>query len=223
MEGRYPKGILIALTNCTDPQQEADFNRWYDQMHLKDVVESGAVTHPLRFRNIQETLGPGEPRYLALYESDWEDQKAAYEAIARNRDRLTQAGRMHPTLDSVLSAQYCGIGPEARSSRSEARVAGLLMVTCECKDPEQELDFNEWYNHVHLPEILDTGVFHTAYRYHLVTPPGHPRYLALYETDLDPEEAAREFDKHRPKWVGHHMVQNVLDVKIRGNFRRLSP
>jgi hypothetical protein len=30
MEGRYPNGLLLAITNCTDPSKEEEFNSWYN-------------------------------------------------------------------------------------------------------------------------------------------------------------------------------------------------
>ena len=38
MEGRYPQGLLLALTNCTDPSKEEEFNAWYNHMHVPDVT-----------------------------------------------------------------------------------------------------------------------------------------------------------------------------------------
>ena len=50
------------------------------------------------------------------------------------------------------------------------------------------LRFNEYYDAVHIPEVLDVGGFHRATRYELVANrnAGHapmPRYCALYEAD----------------------------------------
>ena len=36
MEGRYPRGILLAITNCNDPSKEEEFNYWYNHIHLPD-------------------------------------------------------------------------------------------------------------------------------------------------------------------------------------------
>ncbi len=34
MEGRYPQGLLLALTNCTDPSKEEEFHAWYNHSLL---------------------------------------------------------------------------------------------------------------------------------------------------------------------------------------------
>jgi hypothetical protein len=47
MEGRYPQGLLLALTNCTDPSKEEEFNAWYNHMHIPDVTAPGIFRHAL--------------------------------------------------------------------------------------------------------------------------------------------------------------------------------
>jgi hypothetical protein len=40
------RSILLVATRCTDPAQEADFNRWYDTVHVPDVLDR---PHPSPF------------------------------------------------------------------------------------------------------------------------------------------------------------------------------
>jgi hypothetical protein len=51
MEGRYPHGLLLALTNCADPSKEEEFNAWYNHIHVPDVTAPGIFRHALRFVN----------------------------------------------------------------------------------------------------------------------------------------------------------------------------
>src|SRR5438128_7904992 len=46
MEGRSPQGLLLALANCTDPSKEAEFNAWYNHMHVPDVTAPGIFRQP---------------------------------------------------------------------------------------------------------------------------------------------------------------------------------
>jgi hypothetical protein len=57
---------------------------------------------------------------------------------------------------------------------------GLLIVFAEVK-PEDERDFNEWYNREHIDERVSLPGFHRARRYVAVR--ATPKFLALYECD----------------------------------------
>ena len=49
-------------------------------------------------------------------------------------------------------------------------------------DPAREAEFNRWYEAIHVADILETGAFHTAYRYESLDPQAtKTTYLALYE------------------------------------------
>ena len=50
MEGRYPNGLLLAVTDCNDLSKEEEFNYWYNHIHIPDVTAPGSVStcHALR-------------------------------------------------------------------------------------------------------------------------------------------------------------------------------
>jgi hypothetical protein len=78
MEGRYPNGLLLAITNCTDPSKEEEFNSWYNHMHVPDVTAPGIFRHALRFVNTDPSSQAGQ--YVATYETNWEDVSKAMPA-----------------------------------------------------------------------------------------------------------------------------------------------
>ncbi len=78
---RKPTGALIALINNTDPTKEAEFNKWYNEVHLPRVLDTGCYYYGARFENPNPK--PGEARYLAYYETDWEDPIAAYDELMK--------------------------------------------------------------------------------------------------------------------------------------------
>jgi hypothetical protein len=66
---------------------------------------------------------------------------------------------------------------------------GIMVVQSAPSDPAREDEFNEWYSHTHLPEILAVPGFVSARRYKVHDPadggpPAHP-YLAVYEIEAD--------------------------------------
>ena len=78
MEGRYPNGLLLAITNCNDPSKEEEFDYWYNHIHLPDVTAPGVFRHAMRFVNTDPK--PGEGKHIATYETTWEDVSKAWTA-----------------------------------------------------------------------------------------------------------------------------------------------
>lgn len=75
-----PKGIFLALSNPASADVEDDFNRWYDDVHAKEVLALPGVKSCRRFKLASAQIMPGDDavgrQYLALYEvevDDWQD------------------------------------------------------------------------------------------------------------------------------------------------------
>ena len=62
-------------------------------------------------------------------------------------------------------------------------------------DPEHEEEWNQWYNEVHLPEIVDCPGFHRARRYMAVQ--GSPKYIAIYDIEDEKVLETSEFATRR--------------------------
>jgi|EndMetStandDraft_4_1072995.scaffolds.fasta_scaffold44393_3 hypothetical protein len=73
--------------------READYNAWYDEVHLADVAALPGVVSGRRFEFAGGMVGePGQP-YLAIYEIETEDMQAFVAELGR---RLTD-GTMRQT------------------------------------------------------------------------------------------------------------------------------
>jgi hypothetical protein len=61
----------------------------------------------------------------------------------------------------------------------------LLIVETNCKDKERESDFNDWYDKIHIPDVLiGSPGFRDAIRYVIKNPSkGRGKYLAIYEIE----------------------------------------
>lgn len=104
--------------------------------------------------------------------------------------------------------------------------SGLRLVLADCTDPAREEEFNRWYDTVHLPDLLATGLFHTASRYVAASGEarggGEARYLAMYETDRAITEAVNAFAReHRPRLRAAGRLSELIEVTWRGAFQRL--
>ncbi len=70
-----PKGIYMVFTECTDPDREEEFNRWYSHTHLPDLSAAKGYVRSRRFFNLRPEGGPS--KYLALYEYESDDIEGA--------------------------------------------------------------------------------------------------------------------------------------------------
>ena len=62
----------------------------------------------------------------------------------------------------------------------------LLTVESNSADPAKEKELNEWYDTIHLPDILETPGFVRAARYENASPSeGQGKFLAMYEIETD--------------------------------------
>jgi hypothetical protein len=89
------KHLLIVETN---PSENADdeFNRWYDEVHIPELLEIDGFVDAKRFILADAQMGRSRPdqRYLALYEIEAETAQAALDAFNARAPQL----RMSPTL-----------------------------------------------------------------------------------------------------------------------------
>ena len=67
------------MVDNLEPARDADFNRWYDDVHVPDILSAGSFHWVTRYR----AVGPApEAAYLAVYETDWPEPEAALQAMA---------------------------------------------------------------------------------------------------------------------------------------------
>jgi hypothetical protein len=71
------KYVLVVITNPT-PGQEDEFNRWYTDQHLDDVLRIPGYVAAQRFKLTIEAAKSLPGPYLALYEMETEDPEATF-------------------------------------------------------------------------------------------------------------------------------------------------
>ena len=67
--------MLVVLTNAAEGRDE-EFNRWYNDVHLGDVLGIEGFVAAQRFELEEMDGGKPSHRYLALYEIETDDVKA---------------------------------------------------------------------------------------------------------------------------------------------------
>jgi hypothetical protein len=62
------KGIYVAESRPASPEVDAEFNRWYNDVHLPEMVAIDGIVSVRRFAPVADT-GP----YVAVYELEGDD------------------------------------------------------------------------------------------------------------------------------------------------------
>lgn len=91
--------LYVVLTNCKNPVREEEFNRWYSEIHLPDVLRVPGFISASRYVNSR--WKEGEPRFLALYEIQTDNLDATLQALRDTSANWRQEGRMFDDLEVV--------------------------------------------------------------------------------------------------------------------------
>jgi hypothetical protein len=220
--GHYPRALLAVIAESRDTPDSDGFRKRF-QAGLNRASASGAVARGYLFRRAVGAIAPAgglEPEYLAVFESD-QPGRGVMAALVRDLwSDGTNAGQAGSSTGAKLLWSFASerIGPDFRAAVPR-EVEGILVVFTDRLPAVPEWAFEEWYNNIHIPEILETGLYHTAYRYRAVEGAGKkPEYAAFYETDQDPALAANRILDMRDKWSGHPQYGGVSEVRLRWAF-----
>jgi len=206
------KGILLVAFDFTNAHED-EFHDWYDLEHVPErerVPGFGACDRWINISNPKQAV--------ASYELDSLDvlQSPAYRAIAG--DNLSVwSKRVTAMCTRLLRFEGEQTLPGDQSAPSGA---GGLLVNAMNVDPEHEAEFNEWYDHEHIPALSAVPGVLCARRFR--DSGGTHRYLALYHLASPDVQASAAWkqaanspwtDKLRPHFrnhlriVGRHYVR----------------
>ncbi len=224
MEGRYPSALYWALNELTDMSRADEFNKWYHRIHIPDCTHNGVYSYANRF--INPDAGEGEGYSLVTYEIHKNmDLFEAWEAMGKS-PRADQPGHQFEARRSLGTGVYKKLGGEYRG-RYNRPVRGVFAVVANCV-PGREEEFNAWYEDIHIPDILETNMFHTAYRYECIDVSRlrgaeGGKYLAIYETELNAAKASEAMAPFRVKWQEAGRLSDTIQGVRRFTGQRVWP
>ena len=112
--GSNPTGMLVVVSNCADPAREAEFNTWYDTVHLPHMLRAPGVVSAQRYKCVHQRFG--QSGFMAVYDLAVDD----YERLDRDLLRLVEEEKARgerpvPELNAVvLSGIYAPLGGTRR-------------------------------------------------------------------------------------------------------------
>lgn len=94
------RAIMAVFSNPTSPEVDEEFNRWYSDVHVKDLIARPGITSARRYKVSEAMHGAGaEHRYIALYEIEGSPD-AVLGALGTGDNEIS------PTLDAAGSKVF---------------------------------------------------------------------------------------------------------------------
>lgn len=108
----------------SDPVEgrEDEYNDWYNNIHLHDIVSVPGFVAAQRFRLEKSVGGHIANRYLTIYEMDCDDPEASFDALTA----ASQSGSMFISGALNLDTVSAGIFSECSPLVSASAKAGVL-------------------------------------------------------------------------------------------------
>jgi hypothetical protein len=185
-ETKMPEqGLLLVMTDIP-AEIEDEFNRWYNEEHMRDLLAFPGILSARRYRIVE-----GKPTYLAMY--DLRDPSVVEQPEYQYVSGWSPLA--HP-LSISMSKRYFNIvrgvyqhvltlpSPET----TDVSGARGLMLRGLGTDKEHVEELDDWYNTEHLPNLSRVPGVLRARRYQLNAEATHlmgdpPSYMAVYELE----------------------------------------
>lgn len=102
----------------------------------------------------------------------------------------------------------------------------ILIVGTMCMDVDKVLEFNDWYNNIHINEVCNLPGVKRGTRFEIIEcEEYYPNYITLYE--MKGEQGYREFNEFlkKQKMKGSNLFTPGPPAKVIWNkaYRRISP
>jgi hypothetical protein len=217
------RGMGLLMLWCdVDQEHEAEFNRWYDEEHIKRLTSVPGFLNGGRYVALK-----GGPKYLAMYEL--EDHHVLRSAAFLDEVRYkpspwrqkTSGG--HVGRNYILNA-YRQIFP-ARTNPVEATMEMPPYLQMGRMDipAAMEEEFNAWYDTVYIPGYLTVPGVMGVRRFTVID--GQPRYLTVYDFARPDVPESEPWNRVRDTNPWTHRVRPLirLDSGSPAVFKRIYP
>jgi hypothetical protein len=99
-EEEMPKAIVLVFTECSDATREQEFNDWYNNTHIPDMLQAAGFVGATRYQ-VLGNPGPGQGKFMAVYEVEADDLPGAFAGVQKRLAEVTAQGRVIDTIKLV--------------------------------------------------------------------------------------------------------------------------
>jgi hypothetical protein len=111
------KWLLTVESNCCDTSREKEFNKWYDTVHLPDILETPGFVRAVRYENTSPAEGQG--KFLAMYEIETDDLARTLAAFDEIVNARAKQGRMSELVIAVGGGLYRQVSAPIKRKRKK--------------------------------------------------------------------------------------------------------
>ena len=238
---------LFAFASLTDPspKAESEYHWWHSSDHMADNLAAPDVHYGARYVASPELMAmrsPGDPalapaRFLISYYLGGDDpMRTLHDHHELNRE-LRELGREFPrrkihfigpfNFVKGYVASRLPIAPEALLWRPHT---GVHVIMAELGDRRDAEAVGEWYDKVHLPDIISLKGFAGVWRFVSSGAPPYAgfanppeRFIHIYFLDGDPASTIAGLRAALPKWAAAGRgLDKPRKVVFAGGFRSLT-
>ena len=186
MANKRGTGLLTVWADVP-ADKEDDFNRWYNEEHLAELLSIPGVLNAARYEAVKSG-----PKHLACYELE---SPAVVESDAfKNRPISDWSKRASPTViaTNLINPVYEMIRPAALTPDiAQADMAPVLQIGRMDIPPEHEDEWNDWYNNIYTTNYEKVPGCIRARRWKAVR--GETKYAVVYELENEKVSESAEW------------------------------
>jgi hypothetical protein len=188
--------LMLVATNSTDAGKEAEFNAWYDDIDIPDVLEVPGYMRARRGHKEAPSVGVASSaavsssgrvagKYVALYDIESPNIDRTIIDMLMATRKMESRKRSTPLLEVVERLYYRRMASPVEDPRTASVTGRSAYLYLERLDAR------------HAPDLMKTpGVVRATeyelYRVLMVDPIVVPRFLTIYEIRADSAEQALE-------------------------------
>ena len=190
MAPKKGSGLMLVFVDVPSEHEE-EFNEWYNTEHLQELMSVPGILNCARYEAVKSG-----PKHLAVYEFD--NAQVIDTDAFKNRPITPWAQKVGPRAIATtrINNVYEMIHPTSVSdSIANSEMAPALQIGRMGVSSENEVEWNNWYSTVHVPNYETVpGVIRgrrwKAYR-------GEPDYAVMYEFENEFVSETKEWDDVR--------------------------
>ena len=203
MANKKGTGLMMVWADIPSDKEE-DFNRWYNEEHLAELLSVPGVLSAARY----EATMSG-PKHLAVYELE---SPAVVDSDAYKTRPVTEWGRRcspRTIGTNLINNVYEMIHPAALTDEiANSGMAPALQIGRMAIGSDIEEEWNKWYSGVYVPNYEKVPGVIRGRRWKAVK--GEPKYGVVYEFEHEKVSESQEWLVQRDIHPDNDRMRNLM-------------